>query len=1321
MSVPELSELAVEILHRWDDGGRTRWSVGSGFIVGDALVLTAAHNVGPGELLVRAGDVERPAVVRLRGDESLADLALLQLTSPLAEGVPQRAWMFGEVDASTPAVVEECWAVGFPRFKERIAAPGKQGTPQRPVRSSAHVTGRIPAGEYLGRRLLSLQVDHAPLPLAGNESQWEGMSGAVVFAGDVVAGVVSEHHRPEGSSSLTVTPITAIDLLPDAAEWWHLLRVHRPELVRLPLPEGLYLWTAADFAAGLQVGDERDNIAPIESGEPVTAAMLRQGRLPNLQRHCARLASAFDLWLRREAWAEKKRGDEPLRVFWLEGDWGPERSKGRLACMARAQAHERAVYDVMDWELGATVLQRNILTTGFAAPPLISVDLLPGEEADLWRTVRTAMLTARNRFTDSGGDPYPRILVAGTRAQAEAANKALSGVAHIETYNRQGFPQARAYSYSGLASMASESLTDDDIYNRGLPVTTRNLVGREEEIEELDNAWSSRQIKVFSVVAQGGAGKSALVNEWLRRMRDDDYRGARKVFAWSFYSQGTRENLVSADLFISAALTWLGVEEGAISLNPHRKGLQLAALIKQHRFLFVLDGMEPLQYPLQTRHVGGNFTDQSIVALLEELAKPDDWRGLCLVTTRVPMTDLRRFQQDSPDPPDIPTVGHRDLENLTISDGAVLLRSLIETGDKKEEKNKTPQRELEKAVREVDGHALAITLLGNYVRDVHQGNLAGRFDLQDLTVSAREGGHARRIMASYASWLKRHEQEAELAILNLIGLFDRPAAPEAMNALLADASMAPFTGQLHRVDDPAWDAASGALREMGLLNRPMADSPGTLDAHPLVREHFRDEARTNTPNVWIRGNRALFDFYQAEAPERPSTSGQMNPLYAAVTHGCAAQLHQKVYDDVLLPRVWRTRRTNFSTRRLGMTGSDLAALSNYFHNQQWTEIRTADLLPRARVLILTNAGVRLRQLGRLVNARECFGAVAGEINAAAAEPEELEDASYAAAQNCELLVIAGRLTGRPGEPAEESNSALISAQRAIEYADGGGDPYFKMHSRSTMGEVHFMLGDFPAAQAFFQEAIAIDRDQHPDPTFLYSQGLFRYGYFLIETGQAARVLDDESRDPSWGRNGDDSSLLSEAIRLLVVGAAHRALVWEGRRDADFLATAESILDQAIDAFKLAGYADYTVRGLLERANFYWVHGGAEYYRKSLKDLDDATVEADRGQMELLYADILLQRIACYMRYWPTMTSPQRERICPDLRKSLKDVKKMLGTMSYWRRKTMLADLEERAQAAGVPTFCEDPLRKSELYLADCATRQMLPGVLARVVHLSFLV
>src|SRR5207248_3228123 len=233
------------------------------------------------------------------------------------------------------------------------------------------------------------------------------------------------------------------------------------------------------------------------------------------------------------------------------------------------------------------------------------------------------------------------------------------------------------------------------------------------------------------------------------------------------------------------------------------------------------------------------------------------------------------------------------------------------------------KRELEKAVEEVQGHALAITLLGNYLRDVYQGDLAGRFDLEKLTVAEREGGHARRIMASYERWLQGSQRVAELELLHVIGLFDRPAPPEAMIALLEGVDLNPFTAELDRVGGDLWNRCVAALREMGLLNKENPEWPGTLDAHPLVREHFRDELQRGDGQRWVGGNRILYAYYRDTASPQPADSKGMNILYAAVTHGCAAGLHQQVFDDVLLKRVWRDRRTNYSTRRLGMTGSDL--------------------------------------------------------------------------------------------------------------------------------------------------------------------------------------------------------------------------------------------------------------------------------------------------------------------------------------------------------------------------------------------------------------
>jgi hypothetical protein len=91
-----------------------------------------------------------------------------------------------------------------------------------------------------------------------------------------------------------------------------------------------------------------------------------------------------------------------------------------------------------------------------------------------------------------------------------------------------------------------------------LPVTGEHLYGREGELQRLDDAWGDPTTSVLSVVAWGGVGKSALVNRWLARLAADQYRGAERVFAWSFYSQGTADTQASADEFIDVALRWFG-------------------------------------------------------------------------------------------------------------------------------------------------------------------------------------------------------------------------------------------------------------------------------------------------------------------------------------------------------------------------------------------------------------------------------------------------------------------------------------------------------------------------------------------------------------------------------------------------------------------------------------------------------------------------------------------------------------------------------------------------------------------------------------------
>ena len=458
-------------------------------------------------------------------------------------------------------------------------------------------------------------------------------------------------------------------------------------------------------------------------------------------------------------------------MFWIVGEDSPYRSAALLACLVYTFKSGRTVHDAgRDLPLLAEAVALPVVSENSA---VISVDLETAEAQPSWRSLSRALERLR-RSNQPIDEPYPLLAVAGTTRQEKDARDALGALVEVDEVTPRGLPHNQEIIFDDANGVAASILSGEHIFNRGLPATAHALFGRDLEKLMLSRAWESNAAKILSVIGYGGTGKSALISSWLSDMQNQGYEGATRVFTWSFYSQGTRENLVSADPFVNSALAWLG-EDSSKYPNPWAKGKQLAAAIKRHKFLLILDGVEPLQQPLTVPDVGGQLTDDSMRALLEDLAEPD-WLGLCIVTSRVPLTDIRRFEK----PDGTGTVQTWDLDNLDDEAGAALLRHIIG--------RPTPFRELQQAIQEVDGHALSISLLGNYLRDVHDGDIAGRYDLEKLTVEVRQGGHARRIVASYSRWLTDHDRKAELALLQIIGLFDRPATPKAMEALLATRS-----------------------------------------------------------------------------------------------------------------------------------------------------------------------------------------------------------------------------------------------------------------------------------------------------------------------------------------------------------------------------------------------------------------------------------------------------------------------------------------------------------------------------------------------------
>ncbi len=158
------------------------------------------------------------------------------------------------------------------------------------------------------------------------------------------------------------------------------------------------------------------------------------------------------------------------------------------------------------------------------------------------------------------------------------------------------------------------------------------LFGRDGWLDALDAAWADGRLNVYTLVAWGGVGKTALVAHWVsQRLAAKGWPGVERYFDWSFYSQGTGESRqTSSDLFIQEALKFFG-DPDPTKGSPWERGERLAGLIRRHRTLLVLDGIEPLQYPLNDPQAG-RLKDQALEALLQGLAA--DNPGLCVVTTR---------------------------------------------------------------------------------------------------------------------------------------------------------------------------------------------------------------------------------------------------------------------------------------------------------------------------------------------------------------------------------------------------------------------------------------------------------------------------------------------------------------------------------------------------------------------------------------------------------------------------------------------------------------------------------------------------------------
>ena len=673
------------------------------------------------------------------------------------------------------------------------------------------------------------------------------------------------------------------------------------------------------------------------------------------------------------------------------------------------------------------------------------------------------------------------------------------------------------------------------------------------------------------------------------------------------------------------------------------------------------DGLEPLQYA-PSAPTPGELKDQGIAALLKGLAQQS--RGLCLVTTRYSVPDLKAFWQS--------TAPEHALKRLSSEAGTHLLTTLGVKGT---------APELQATVEEVKGHALTLQLLGTWLHDAHAGDIRQRHLVKLEEADAEEqGGHAFRVMAAYETSFEREGASGQraLALLRLLGLFDRPVTADCFDALRQPPVIAGLTDPLQGLSTPLLNKALSRLESARLLTVYRdGNTLLSLDAHPLLREYFARQLREQQPDAWRAAHGRLFEYLCASTKEsdRP-TLEDLQPLYQAVAHGCLAGLQQRACEEVYRDRVLKGTGDGgfYSTKKLGAFGSDLGAVACFF-DQPWQRVSPA-LTDADQAWLLNEAAFRLRALGRLTEALEPMRA---GLDAAVAQ-NNWKSAAARASNLSELELTLGEVA-----------AAVQDAEQSVTHADRSGDAFQRMLNRTTHADALHQAGRRAEALKGFREAEQMQQEDQPDYPLLYSVQGFRYADLLLAAPERATW-----QAAALGQPGPAEEAAAHHEALQAVGQrATQTLAWASTQNwlldialdpltlartalftalltptapgAAELAQAHREADAAVAGLRRAGQQDYLPRGLITRAWLRAIIGPFTGPDSAQADLDEAWDIAERGPMRLHMADIHLYRARLFFRaaYYPWQ-SPEAD---------LKAARKLIDDCGYGRRREELADAE----------------------------------------------
>ncbi|MEO0407375.1 MAG: toll/interleukin-1 receptor domain-containing protein [Cyanobacteria bacterium P01_A01_bin.135] len=625
------------------------------------------------------------------------------------------------------------------------------------------------------------------------------------------------------------------------------------------------------------------------------------------------------------------------------------------------------------------------------------------------------------------------------------------------------------------------------------------------EFDRVCDWWRDGGSGVCALVGMGGAGKTAIVERFLRVLpgvlppskevaKDEALPRPNSTFVFSFY------DAPNAEAFFEALHLWLMQSPNVGTMVSYS---QLLFLMQNAvPGLIILDGLEKVQED-GIRGVLGRLSAPNLRDFVSRAANGYFPKLSLLITTRFPLADLQETQPEFFQ--SIP------IEEVDLPTGVRLLRQRGVRGN---------DLELERIVQECGNHALTVDLAGGYIKEYGDGDpdtplaLGTAAELEQE--AAQEQDPAKRAVLKqgfrFARVAQRYQEAmlesdpGAIALLERICLFRLGVEAATLAAIFTgegtvkvsgEALAGLGSGELQQKLD--WLVRMRIVEQTVIRSRKSGETRILYDIHPAVRDGFFRGIGRDVATASHGAIRTGLEVSLGEAPgENPSDPATLDLLEEIVYHAIASGQVEEAWSiywykigsyQNLGWRLGAYERGERICRAFG-GGESPKAVAAVLSQEQQGVVPCLSLSEHWQAIFLATWALYLLGIGRLDAAAHCF-----EANIVM--QMQLEDWKNASIGNRSLSDV-WQLAGR-------SRLALTTAGEALRLAEHANDGRGRQKSYATQANAHNLRGTCKEALDDFRNCLHWQNQVDGNDNPLYSLPGIWYALLLTRLGRHDEV------------------------------------------------------------------------------------------------------------------------------------------------------------------------------------------------------------------------